>query len=380
MALLPHEQLKQQIDAAHAVLVVTRKNPTVDQISAALAVGAYIKQLGKTVDVVSTSFSAPENLSFLPEIASVKGAIGNLHEFMISLPLGEENLGHVRHEYHNGQLTVYVTPQHGVIDPAGLTTISSAFRYDAIIAVGAPDLASLGSVYMGNTALFNTAPILAINSDPAHEFFGHVNYVRITATSVCEVVNDFLTEAGATMTGPIANLLLTGMIAATQSFKTANVNARTLQTASALIGSGADREKIVHALYRQRSVATLKLWGAALTNLQSDPQQPLLWSTLTREDFARAGAGEHAMDALVEELISTAPHAKVFALVYESPVAPHEVRVLIDTQKPYNAAGLSSGFSGGSGSASRMVSPMPGYSLGDAVQKVTNVLRARMRG
>lgn len=381
MALSLIQQLQQTLSQTRNVLVVCRPQPSHDEIAAVLAVAELVKQAGKQVVIVSENYIQPSALKFIPETANtISGSVGQLHDFIISLDIGPTGVQNVHHELVDGQLTIHVTPNVGVVTPAQIGMRSSEFRYDAIIVVGAQDLSSLGSTYSNNTALFNAAPVINIDRSPANEQFGHINIVDITCTSVAEVVHMIFNEARADIKQPIANLLLTGMIAATQSFKLNSVNARTLQTASALIALGADRELIVQHLYRQRSVAALKLWGAVLSHLQTDPQQPLMWSTLTREDFARAGANEHDLNDLIDELIYTAPNVKVFSLIYERPEKPEEICVVVDAQKPYIADVLSSGFSHTTGTTSRTRSVLDGYTLGDGTQRVVNVLRAKMRG
>lgn len=257
---------------------------------------------------------------------------------------------------------------------------NSQFRFDMIIVVGAQDLVSLGETYSKNTSLFNALPIVTIDCSPANEQFGHINFIDITLSSVAEVVYSLFTQIRSEITAPIAQLLLTGMVAATQSFKTRNVNAQTLQTASALISLGADRELIVHHLYRQRSVAALKLWGIALSHLQNDQQLPLMWSSLTREDFARSGATISDLRDLMSELIYTAPHAKVFALVYENPdAASSEITIALDAQRPHDAQKLLSGFVNVTGTRDHAEVVIRNTQLSEAIQKISNVLRAKMR-
>lgn len=379
MALPPFEQFEQAITGASSVLVVCRPNPSVDEIVASLAIAARVRQTGKQADVVSEGFSQPRALKFLNEPTEIKPQVGQLQDFIISVQLPGGGLEKIHHEIIDGAVVISVTPQTGTITPSNIGMRTSQFRYDLIIVIGAQDLSSLGTTYTANTPLFNAVPVVNIDHSPANEQFGHINLVDITLTSVSEMVYTIFTATRGDVIQPIANLLLTGMIAATQSFKTRNVNARTLQTASALIALGADRELIVHNLYRQRSIATLKLWGAVLSRLQTDPQLPLMWSTLTREDFARAGAAEKDLDDLIDELIYTAPNAKVFALVYERPDKPEDVRVLIDAQKPYRADALASGFSNTEGVSGRTLSQLEHYTLADATTRVMNVLRAKMR-
>lgn len=380
MALNSTQQLQQQLSQAHNVLVVCRAQPCHDEIVSALAIAQLVRASGTaTATIVSENYLQPRALKFLAETAAIEPSVGQLHDFAVSIAVGQTGVQNVHHELVDGVLTLHLTPNVGTISEAQITTHASPFRFDLIIVVGAQDLASLGATYAQNTALFNAVPIINIDRAPANEQFGHLNIVDITCTSVAEVVYGIFCDARAPLTQPVAQLLLTGMIAATHSFKYNAVNARTLQTASALISLGADRELVVNNLYRQRSVAALKLWGSALAHVQTDPQQPLMWTSLTRDDFVRAGADASDLADFVDELIYTAPGVKVFALIFEDPLHDSRVCALIDSQKPYFASLLSSGFAHTSGTASRTISTLDGMSLADATTRVINVLRAKMK-
>ncbi|OGH62325.1 MAG: hypothetical protein A2848_03565 [Candidatus Magasanikbacteria bacterium RIFCSPHIGHO2_01_FULL_50_8] len=377
MALTDIQQFEQALKSAHNVLVVVRPQPNHDEIVSACAIAEWVKHRSAQATIVSSNYAQPSALKFIPATSSIDASAGQLHDFSISVAVGSTGVQNVRHELVDGTLTFHLTPNIGVVTAANVVTHTSEFRFDAIIAIGAPDLASLGDAYTQNTALFNAVPIINIDCAAANEQFGHLNLVDITCTSVAEVVYAIFRDTHADITQPTAQLLLTGVIAATRSFKFNAVNARTLQTASALISLGADRELVVHHLYRQRSIAALKLWGAVLSHLQSDPQQPLMWSSLTRDDFVRAGATERDLHDFIDELIYTAPGVKVFALIFEK---GDDISVIVDAQKPYSASALVSGFSETTGGVGRTTSTLGGFALADATARVVNVLRAKMRG
>ena len=67
------------------------------------------------------------------------------------------------------------------------------------------------------------------------------------------------------ITKEVATALLTAMIDSTRSFTSDSVKPHTLKTASKLMALGADRQYIIHNLYRTKTIGSLKLWGQALT-------------------------------------------------------------------------------------------------------------------
>jgi hypothetical protein len=119
--------------------------------------------------------------------------------------------------------------------------------------------------------------------------------------------------------------------------------ALTLAASSELVSLGANREAIVHGLWRTRSVATLKLWGRALSRLEQDRELGLVWTTLSLNDGLEAGAHPDTLDGVVDELLSYAPEAKVVALLSEQ---KDGVLVSLHAAPPLSAAELSRTFNG----------------------------------
>ena len=128
----------------------------------------------------------------------------------------------------------------------------------------------------------------------------------------------------------IATALLAGMITKTNSFKTENTKPNTLTIASRLMHLGANRDHIVQNLYRTRAISTLKLWGQALSHLQYDKSIGLVWTTITRDDFTRAGAQEHELYEIIDELIASSPEAKIIALLHEHQ-ADNIIHIIVTT-------------------------------------------------
>lgn len=320
MALNLEQQIKEAINRSRQILVTFRQNADADAIAAALALANILKKQGKQVEVAGDSFNPASTLNFLPQIKDIKPSLSPVQKFIIKVDVSKNKLDSLSYDVKNGQLYIYITPREGLINREDVKTAATDLKFDLIFILDSPDLESLGRIYDNNTDLFFRTPTVNIDHNPANEHFGKINLVDLSATSTSEIVFELLTQlAPDQIKAEIATLLLTGMIAKTRSFKTANVNARTLQNAGKLVDLGAEREKIVQNLFRNRSLATLKLWGQALTHLKNDPAiAGLVWLTLSREDFQRAGANEENLPEIIDELLANAPEAKIIVLLYET--------------------------------------------------------------
>ena len=337
-------QLIKLIDASEHPLVVFGAGKNDDSTAAAAALKGLLAQKHKRADIVCDGYSLPGQLSFLDAAREIKSELTDLHKFTIKVDVSKTKIDTLSYDIKDGWLSIHLNPRQGAINKNDLRTLQTGFRYDLIIVLGSPDLESLGDVFFNNTDLFYRTPIVNIDNRPDNEHFGGLNLVDLTATSVSEIVYRTFEQLGFTFNAETATAILAGMIARTRSFKTPNVTPQTLALAGKLMNLGADREKIVHNLYRTKTIATLKLWGNALSNLQTENSTGLVWTTLTRDDFARSGARVTDIDDLVNELIANSPEAKMILVLFEDAEGQNIVHGRLTVDKNFDALRLAASF------------------------------------
>jgi len=374
MALSQYQQIKQLVDEAKTVLITFHKQGSTDAIAGAAALMLYLTQRGKRVDVVVDEFQLPRNLRFLRKAKKIKSAFSHLQKFMITMNVGRTGVKELSYDMKDEKLRIFVTPKEGFLTRKDIQTAQTDFAYDLIITLDTPDLSSLGSIYENNTALFQKLPLINIDVDADNERYGSLNVVDPTMSANTELLYHILLDIGEEyMHKRLATALLAGMIGRTRSFQTDNVKPQTLEVASKLIRMGADREYIIKNLYQTKTVPSLKLWGQALTHLQSDPAHKLVWTTITRENFARSGAVETDLYNVVDELISNSPEADLILLMHEHQ-STGAIHAVLSTTKEYNAKTLLSNFSP-TGDDLRASVLIEGKSLKDAEHSLIETIK-----
>ena len=318
MALNDIQQIQSLLEQKKHILITFRKDGKGDAIASAVALSEFLNRLGKRVDIVVDDFVLPKAFGFLKTAETIKTTCQDLQKFIITVDVGESGVKELSYDVQEKKLRIFITPKKGFLSRDHVRTAQSDFKYDLIVVIDTRDLNALGSLYTNNTELFFKTPILNIDHHPANEQFGQINLVDLTVTNTSEILLHLFQKLGNEhIDKDIATALLTGIIVHTRSFKTDNMKPQTLTTASTLMAMGADRECIVTNLYRTRTMATLKLWGQALAHLESDKQTKLVWTSLTREDFVRAGAQEDDLYEIVDELMGNSPEARVTLLMHE---------------------------------------------------------------
>jgi len=317
MALSTEQQIWGQLKRSQNPLIVFQPKE-IDGLASALALYLLLSQIGLKPEIACANFTTSPNISFLPNLDKIKPKLDSLQQLVVKLNVAKDKIKDFSYNFVDNKLHIFITPHDGGITSSDARITTSNYKHDLIITAGVIDLPSLGPLYQNNIDFFLATPIINIDCDPQNEQYGQINHVQINDTSTAETVYKLLrTNPELVLDDQIANCLLTGMIAKTQSFKSKSVTPETLHLASQLMDAGADREMIIGKLYRSRSVTTLNLWGRVLTKLKSAEQNKLVWSVLTADDFLSAGTEDHELDAVCEELISQMPSAQIFALLYQ---------------------------------------------------------------
>lgn len=334
MARTVEQQIHELVKQTPSILIALPQHPTTDAIASGLALFSVLEKMGKQVKVVSNNFSLPANHHFLPRSAEISSELTSLRKFIVSVDISKtpvKDLSYAISE-HPPRLDIFITPKAGFFEERDVVSSSGSFAFGAVVVLDAPDIQSLGSIYSNNAEFFYRTPIINIDHSTANDHFGQVNLVNVTATSTSEILFEMIQSwGGEWLDELIATHLLTGIISKTKSFKSGSVTPKSLAIASHLIASGARREEIVKHLYQQKTITTLRLWGKTLGQLKSDPVHKMVWSSLSRADFAAAGAQADEIRSVVDELVINTPEAETICVFYELPTG--SVQALVVTPK-----------------------------------------------
>ncbi len=376
MALDLSNQFKQIIKDKKHILIAFGKNSSGDAIASATALLLFLKKLDKRVDIVSQDFSTPKSLQFLKQIDQIKPDFEYLRQFVINIDTQESGIHELSYDLKDKQLRIFITPKKGFYKSEQFTTGKTDFKYDLIITLDTPDLVSLDNLYLENSQLFFETPVINIDSHASNEHYGHINIVDVTATTTSEIVYNLMNNLDKDLVDEdIATGILTGIISQTHSFKNENINPKTLEIAGKLINLGADRDFIIKNLYRTRSVATLKLWGQALTSLDYDKSIGLVSSIITKNDIAKSGASTDDIPEIIDELISNSPEAKLTLLLFEDTESENYlVRGIFVADKNINALSLLQKYKP-TGTPQQVTFSVTDKSISDIKSDITDLIR-----
>lgn len=371
------QTIQRMIQKSKRIALIAPPQDKGDALGSLLAWKTFLENQGALVSAYAPNIQHLPELKFLPGIADVKTILKNTTRCALVLDIPRGDLESIQYQQTDKKIIIYLAPKKGSVNSRQLETIQTIFSHDLAIIIGSPTREGLGEIFFNNQEFFCRVPTISIDYHKASERYGTVNIIDHSATSNAEVNYKVLSRLpGWECTPTQATNLLTGMIIATKSFKSEHVTPRALQLASELVQCGGDREKIIHELYRSRSITTLKLWGRALSKLQHHPELGLISTIILREDLLAAGAKIEDLHGVAEELLTNAPEAKITLIIYETTDAG-TIKGIIGSEHTYSVLELLREFNP-SGDAGQAIFCLTNSTIHEAHAQVLKVLRKKI--
>ncbi|HAV77628.1 MAG TPA: hypothetical protein DCX53_09785 [Anaerolineae bacterium] len=250
--------IKERLKKARNILIASHVRPDGDAIGSLLGLGLALKDAGKSVQMVLTD-GVP---------ASYKHLEGS------ELILKKTNAEH-----------------------------------DTFITVDCADFKRVGKIFEG----FGQ-PDINIDHHVTNEKFGKINLIEAEEVATAAVLTNHLPQWGYTITKPIAEALLTGIITDTLGFRTANTNPSALRLCAQLMEIGADMPDLYMRSLVKKTFVAAKYWGIGLSSMEH--KNGIVWATLTVEDRKRTGYGGND-DADLINMVSAIDGNKVGMIFVE---------------------------------------------------------------
>ncbi len=302
---------------SQTVAVVLPTDATIDKVATGLALHHMLSSRGKTVSLIFDG-PLPEAVSFLAAHVAPSATLAVTTALEVVISTKTATLDQLSYQVEDDGVHIFLHPRDGMFSAADVATHEGAAAFDALVIVGVSTPEDLGAIYQQNADLFFNTPKIVFDTSPDNAYFGTINVVDVTASSLGELVTDLLsaTEPG-WIQGPAATALLTAVIASTNSFQSVKTTPRTFAVASDLITMGADQQEVVKHLYKTKPFSLLKLWGRALARAQFIQSASLLYTLLTAADFAKTETTIDMAEDVLQEMLDSSTGAHTIALLAE---------------------------------------------------------------
>ena len=293
------ERLARELRAGRSAVLSTHINADGDGCGSEMALAGFLKQLGMSVTIVNPT-PWPEMFQFLR------------------------------------------TDDVPVID-ARNGGVKALQRADLLVVLDISDIKRLG--VLADTVRNLQIPKLVIDHHiPSDEPPGSEILSDPTACATGELVFDFGSTLGLTLTPEIANALYVALVTDTGGFRYSNTTPRCHAIAGQLLAAGVNPEEMYQRIYASMPVGRLRVLRDALATLEVDPAYGLTWISVV------AGAlEEHSVRA--EDLDGIAEHARSVAgtrmAIFFRDLGHNRVKISIRTTTPIDANAFANQFGGG---------------------------------
>lgn len=157
------------------------------------------------------------------------------------------------------------------------------FDFDLIIAL---DCGSVKRTKLEKEILSRRANqlVLEIDHHPKTENYANLEIRDDRAAATTEILYYFLKANKIKINKNLANCILTGILTDTGNFLYPSTSPKTINIASEMLVLGARLPQIMENTWRNKSLASIKAWGKALSRLKINRQYNLGFTVLTSQD------------------------------------------------------------------------------------------------
>lgn len=317
------------IEDANNILVALSKNPSVDEMSAALGLTMMLDKMGKHATAIYSG-ETPNALEFLEPGKTFETNTNSLRDFIIAL--NKEKADHLRYKIDGDYVKVFITPYKTTIDEGDLEFSHGNYNVDLIIAVNVSSANELDGALSEHGRIMHDASAINITTGVPGRL-GEVEWSNPAASSVSEMVAELANALRAkyTMGKEEATALLTGIVAETKRFSNEKTTPETMGVASRLMSAGANQQlisaNIENAVMEEES-------NLEVTTDDSNvgTQQAVEPSSELKIDNAGQSEGDELQVTSAVEQVNEVQPVEVQPVV--NIMQPSEVQLVVNTTQP----------------------------------------------
>ena len=303
---------KNLIEKYQDILILPSPELQGDGLGSALALSYTLKKIGKNANAKIDDI--PEKFKFL-----ANNYCSSPGDFVVRINTEGKDISQMRYEKNGGDLKIYLTMDKGNLSGNDVSFLPFSHQenpnYGLVITLGVQSLENVPK------NLWHL-PIINIDNQPQNENFGQVNLIEMTC-SLAEIATNLIREAYRELLDKdSATCLLTGVIWSSQNFRNPKTRPKTFETSAFLIEKGADHQEIIRHLYKQKSIAQIKLLGKILENLNFYEPKDIYTAAVKEEDFNSCQASSKDLAFVLEELKFHFRHLPNLLILWESHASP----------------------------------------------------------
>lgn len=250
------QQVVEKIKESGKILVTVSNSPSVDALSAALALTLLLDKQEKYATAIFSG-ETPPAIAFLEPQKTFDDTTDSLRDFIIAL--NKEKADHLRYKVVDDAVKIFITPYKTTIDQSDLEFSQGDYNVELVIALGVDNQEHLDKALEDHGQILHDAAIITVTAGDQTSDLGGIDWHDGGASSLSEMVAG-LAEAlkadkkKSLLDGPIATALLTGIVAQTDRFSNEHTTSKAMTVAATLMSAGADQQIIANELQASHEI------------------------------------------------------------------------------------------------------------------------------
>jgi hypothetical protein len=241
------QEITDRIKQVTNILVAVPADPTIDQLSAALALTVALDAAGKHSTAVFSG-QIPNVMSFLKPEQTFENNVHSLRDFIISL--NRDKADKLRFARDGEIVKIYITPYKSTITSQDLSYGEGDFNVEMVLAIGVTKKEDLDSVIVAHGKILHEATVATINTGSVASQLGSINWSDPTMTSSSAMITQLLgtLDIPGSVNEQVATALLTGIVSDTNRFSNPNTTPQVMELAAKLMQLGANNQLIASSI------------------------------------------------------------------------------------------------------------------------------------
>ncbi|MEI7539376.1 MAG: hypothetical protein WCJ36_01225 [Candidatus Saccharibacteria bacterium] len=260
------QQIVDKIKSSTNILITVSRDPSVDDLSAALGLTALLNKLDKHATAIFSG-AIPPAISFLNPDKVFENSADSLRDFIIALD--KEKADHLRYKVDGDVVKIFITPYKTTITSNDLEFSQGDYNVELVLALGVANKDHLDTSLEAHGQILQDVTIVTFSAGDKFSQLGSLDWHDGSASSLSEMVaniSDSLKTDKSLLDKQISTSLLTGIVAATDRFSNILTSPSTMNVAAQLMAAGADQQLISTKLRESHEINSLEGSGAVNTN------------------------------------------------------------------------------------------------------------------
>lgn len=251
------QQVVDKIKTSTNILVTVSNDPSVDSLSAALALTLVLNKLGKHATAIFSG-ATPPAITFLDPAKVFEATTDSLRDFIIALD--KDKADHLRYKVEGDAVKIFITPYRTTISSDDLEFSQGDYNVELVIALGVENQGHLDGALEAHGRILHDATVVTISAGSATSSLGSIDWADPQASSLSEIVVTLIEslkpekQDKPLLDQQTATAILTGIVAETDRFSNPKTSAKVMTVAAQLMAAGADQQLIASKLQESHTI------------------------------------------------------------------------------------------------------------------------------